>query len=323
MADISKIRFNQVDYDIVGTVAAVTPSEIPVYEGVEIAKTWDQIITDIKNGNLSGYHIGDWKKLEVAAITNGFATASNYKDVRISTNKQTFTMRIAGINTHKIDRNSKQENHIDWISKEIIPFTNFQWKNNGANDSTYEKNKVTDYRLPWGYVNNNLPAYDNSVVQLALKAFRNNAKVDNKLFFANNAKYKDGLLEIKASGIEKGTAAQLWPIDDDSKQEMVCWIPSEYEVFGSAVIGSREYSPGLAIQYPLFKHNIKNRIFYKPDGTTPVDSRVWTCTCADASEISQIKNINYPIVSIDKSGMIAYDAHTTARYVPLCFRLSS
>ena len=44
------------------------------------------------------------------------------------------------------------------------------------------------------------------------------------------------------------------------------WIPSEYEVFGSVVWGTKGFSSGMALQYPIFANNWRKRIKGNGDG---------------------------------------------------------
>ena len=94
------------------------------------------------------------------------------------------------------------------------------------------------------------------------------------------------------------------------------WAPTEYEVFGFAVYGTKAVSEGLSVQYPLFRNSI-GRIMYRydSDGRHTLDTTNWwtASVCGNSSEDCTSTNID---------GAAFKECANDEDAAPLCFRIA-
>ena len=92
------------------------------------------------------------------------------------------------------------------------------------------------------------------------------------------------------------------------------WLPHEYEVFGSVVWGTKGFSQGQAVQYPLFANSYKHRIKGKGNGG---DRCAWWLAAVFSGHSAGC-------CYVDSGGIAAgYDAAGAGVGVPVCFRISA
>ncbi|MCX4328444.1 MAG: DUF6273 domain-containing protein, partial [Lachnospiraceae bacterium] len=117
---------------------------------------------------------------------------------------------------------------------------------------------------------------------------------------------KRTLLEKRYSASGALTDSTGWGWADIGK----LWLPSEYEVFGSVCWGTKGWSLGQAVQYPVFANSWKNRI----KGAGPKGPRCyWWLLSLGGGSSSRACGVGYDGASYAWSASGAYR-------VPLCFR---
>ena len=92
------------------------------------------------------------------------------------------------------------------------------------------------------------------------------------------------------------------------------WLPTEYEIFGSTVWGTKGWSAGQAIQYPLFANNNLHRI--KGKGNDGANADWWLCTIYSGNSTSCCLVSSYGLAA-------SYGNASDNRLVPLCFRIEA
>lgn len=176
-----------------------------------------------------------WKELSDIAKAgttkeNGISIG-DYKDTT-SLNGNTVRMQICGIDTYTSVGASTNNvgTHIDWISVGTIsrkPF-NSTPTNNGTstNNNPYKSSEM------YSYLQNTL--FKSLPVDLQ------NVIVDKYMVVEN--RFDEVGLISKSQGTSEISLGKLW-------------LPTEYEIFGSVICGTKRWSAGYGIQYPLFANN--------------------------------------------------------------------
>lgn len=245
MADLSKFSINGTAYDLKDTSArntanAATTSEeydrqhsINAYAGRSLASVFANEIgsTDIytwlrnraRNANFAGLRIGDYIDVPITAGANVPA--------------QTVRYRIGAIDQYYNCGDTAKGHHIVMVPRAPVSVTGskavntsyLQWRDTNDNNGTAdEKHPYLCSKLHDWEINDFLPALP-STLQSAIMTQR-------------------VLLEERYSSSGKLTEASSWSWVDLGK----IWSPSEMEVYGCPVWGSKGYSVGFDSQFPIF-----------------------------------------------------------------------
>lgn len=102
------------------------------------------------------------------------------------------------------------------------------------------------------------------------------------------------------------------------------WLPTEYEIFGSEILGTKKYSSGEGsqMQYPLFANSGKHRILYineqmgvnNPDDWPAGDpTSYWLGTAYSGNSTDAL--------CITTEGELSYDNVSVQKTIPVCFRI--
>ena len=252
MADLSKFSINGTAYNLKDTSArntanSVTTAEeydrqhiINAYGGRALASVFASEIagTDIytwlrnraRNGNFSGLRIGDYIDVPVSEGANVPA--------------QTVRYRIGAIDQYYQCGDTAKGHHIVMVPKAPVTVKGnkasntsyLHWRDTNDNNGTAdEKHPYLCSKLHDWEINDFLPALP-STLQSAIMVQR-------------------VLLEERYSSSNKLTEASGWSWADLGK----VWSPSETEVYGCPVWGSKGYSVGFDSQLPIFS-NTASRI---------------------------------------------------------------
>lgn len=245
MADLSKFSINGTAYNLKDTSAqskadSVTTAEeydrqhnINAYAGRSLASVFANEIgsTDIytwlrnraRNANFAGLRIGDYIDVPVSEGANVPA--------------QTVRYRIGAIDQYYQCGDTAKGHHIVMVPKAPVTVKGdkasntsyLQWRETNDNNGTAEdKHPYLCSKLHDWEINDFLPALP-STLQSAILAQR-------------------VLLEERYSSSGKLTEASGWSWADLGK----IWSPSEMEVYGCPVWGSKGYSVGFDSQFPIF-----------------------------------------------------------------------
>lgn len=161
----------------------------------------------------------------------------DYKTITL-TDGEVVQMQIAGIDTYYGCHVGGPviPHHIDFISKTVVGGT-VQWNttrtNNGNTSEAYP------YRV------SNIKKFLNNTIYPKIPS-------DVKLVIKN----KITLLESRYNSSGTLTDSNSWGWMDVG----AVWIPSEYEVFGAVIGGSKYWSQGQATQYSLFSNSNLHKI---------------------------------------------------------------
>lgn len=244
-----------------------------LYEGRELTEyTWTQLREKCTTGNYSDLRIGDYKTIE---LTNG----------------ETVKVQIAGIDTYKGTYSGMISHHIDWISKDCLA-TSYAWNDessSGMNNGTSDENKP--------YLASSIYQTLNNDIYNILPADLRNSLTE-KFILCENRYSNSGIL----SDSTKGTIVSVGYV----------WLPSEYEVFGSIVMGTNKWSAGGAVQYPIFNGSWSHRL--KGIGNEGSAGDWWLMNPMGGA-------FNSSLV-VSKEGYVDNVSVTENKYVPLCFRIA-
>ena len=268
--------------------------EPTVYQGADLTVKFADEITEfdgdpwtwikyrIINENWSGLHICDYIP---------FTTDDGAGHVF------THEAQIAGIDTY-YETNSPIicPHHIDFITRDCYPI----------NSWTIEK---TTYTTVWNITDNN---NGNSSEQSPWKASYLCNLLNNVMFnyLPENIRSqiidKDWLIEYRYSNNGELTDSNTWEWNTLGK----LWLPTETEVFGACYHGTRGYSIGTSIQYPIFA----NRSKIKHTGKNGERCAYWLLnpnsgTSGDTCYVGAYGDIYYTHTS------------ETFCFIPLCFRI--
>lgn len=224
------------------------------YEGVDLTEKfaaeiagftdeWAWIQDRIDNKNFEGLRPGDYIPFTCT-----------------DTDTTELHAQIAGISCYEGFNDSEQPAHIDFISKELWPTKHVWNKTNYNNGLT-----GTDKGYPWlvcdlyAWLNSKSMAVPNGtgVNPATTNVNYGSTGVWNFLPTAlkNHIVEKRVLLETRYSNSGLLSDSTGWGWQNIGK----LWVPSETEVYGGAVWGTKGWSHGAFVQYPLFKHG-RNRI---------------------------------------------------------------
>lgn len=198
----------------------------------------------------------------------------------------TLEMQVAGIDVYTGATDNSMGHHIDFISRDCYGL--YSWNdtedNNGNADS------------PYPYMICNLRRWLNETLYISLPQEIKNQIVP-----------KRALMEQRYSNSGTLTESTAWGWQDIG----MLWVPSEYEVFGACIWGTKGWSSGSAIQYPIFSNSSKSRI--KRAETGRYDW--WLATAASGHDGSAC--------SVNADGSPAgYWYTSNYAGVPVCFRIT-
>ena len=245
MADLSKFSIGGTAYNLKDTSArnsanAVTTAEeydrqhiINAYGGRSLASVFASEIGSqsiytwlrnrARNANFAGLRIGDYIDVPITAGANVPA--------------QTVRYRIGAIDQYYQCGDTAKGHHIVMVPRAPVSVTGskavntsyLQWRDTNDNNGTAdEKHPYLCSKLHDWEINDFLPALP-SALQSAIMTQR-------------------VLLEERYSSSGKLTEASSWSWVDLGK----IWSPSEMEVYGCPVWGSKGYSVGFDSQFPIF-----------------------------------------------------------------------
>ena len=221
-------------------------------------------------------------------------TAGNFKGIHVRdfipmSAGETVYAEVAGINTHKRTTDQELGNHIDFISRDCLG-TTVQW--NTSNNNNGNSQDATPYMV------SNVKGYLLNTVYPKLPS-------DLKSVITN----KRTLMETRysASGTLNDSNSWAW------KDLGPIWLPTEYEVFGSIIWGTKGWSEGQGVQYPIFANSFAKRI----KGLGHNGSRyTWWLAVAHGGDSTHACYVS--------SYGLAYADHCSYSLgVPLCFRIAA
>lgn len=232
-----------------------------------------------------------WAQLKTKCTNADFSDlrVGDYKTISL-TGGEVVKMQIAGIDTYYKTTDQQLGHHIDWISIDCLnDYVQWNTTNNNNGNSTSE----------YPYMVSNVRKYLVETIYPKLPA-------DVKAVIKN----KRSLLEKRYSGSGALTDSTSWGWEDMG----LIWLPHEYEVFGAAVWGTKGWSQGQAVQYPLFANSYFHRIKGKGNGGDRC--YWWLATVCSGNSTSCCY-----VTAYGHAGTA--NASSTNIGVPVCFRISA
>ena len=232
-----------------------------------------------------------WAQLKTKCQNADFSDlrVGDYKTITL-TGGEVVKMQIAGIDTYYKTTDQQLGHHIDWISVDCLnDYVQWNTTNNNNGNAT----------SPHPWLVSNVCSYLNNTIYPKLPA-------DVKAVIKN----KRSLLESKYS--ESGTLTDSTSWDWQNMGNL--WLPHEYEVFGSVVWGTKGFSQGQAVQYPLFANSDTHRI--KGKGNNGGRCGWWLAAVSSG-------NSTYCCLVSGNGHAGSYLASHTDIGVPVCFRISA
>lgn len=226
-----------------------------------------------------------WIKARIKAHNFTGIHVADY--IPITMNGQTVKMQVAGIDTYYRTTDQQLSHHIDFISKDCFNQT-VKWNeannNNGnaANNSPYMVSNLHTFLTTtlYGY----LPAAVKAVISNKRTLMEYRYSASGALTDGTNLGWQD-----------------LGPL----------WVPLEYEIFGSTIWGTKGWSQGQGVQYPIFANSFLNRI--KGAGNGGGRCIWWTASVGNDSSTN--------CVCVSCYGYSRGWGASDELYVPVCFRI--
>jgi hypothetical protein len=284
------------------TQAAAYKYDPNTYEGVDLTvqfaeeikkytDAWAWIKARIQAGNYTDLHVGDYIPF-------------------VTTNGVSFKAQIAGMDTYTTGGYPAIGHHIDFICDK-------EWLTAHAYNKVNFNNGTAAVPYPW--LASDLYHYCNSLSGTVPNASVVGGGDGEAVDYTTDGIYYYLPDALKAVIIQKRTmlpkrySASGLLLNDNGwglENAGYLWLPTEWEVYGGAVWGNTGYGTGgIAVQYPLFAHNMK-WVRYGSVART----QSWLLS-ACAGSTSNVAAINY-------AGAASYTgAPNTAFYVLVCFRV--
>ena len=235
-----------------------------------------------------------WAQLQTKCQNADFSDlrVGDYKTITL-TGGEVVKMQIAGIDTYYKTTDQSLGHHIDWISVDCLnDYVKWNTTNNNNGNSTNS--------YPW--MVSNVYSYLNNTIYPKLPA-------DVKAVIKNK---KTNLEKRYSSSGALTDSTQL-----EFKEMGNLWLASEYEVFGSVIIGTKRYSQGQAVQYPLFTNSCIHKIKKRGSKQQESINGWWLATVVSGSSTHCCYvTPSGSVSSQDSVGMYA-DLRS-----PLCFRIA-
>ena len=269
------------------------------YDGIDLMKRFEHEICNhynddpwawingrVQEQNYEGLFIGDWLTAQMEETDVGCGINDHH-------------MRIMGINTHTgtylhQSGSGYLKGHIDFCSRETFGDDCHVWNNDCTNNGNSSDS------CP--YMVSDLKAYLTGTVYDALPE-QLKAVIVDKYNYIESRYSAQGPLEESTSYWSKKNMGKVW-------------APTEYEIFGSAIWGTKSKSEGCGIQYPLFRsHTGRIMYYYDNSGDHSLNRADWwsASVCGGSSEDCVYVNYDgYADNNIADGGSAA----------PLCFRIA-
>lgn len=227
-----------------------------------------------------------WIKARIKAHNFTGIHVADY--IPITMNGQTVKMQVAGIDTYYRTTDQQLSHHIDFISKDCFNQVT-KWNTTNTNNGTAAENAPYMVSNLHTFLTTTLYGY----LPAAVKAVISNKRM---------------LMEYRysASGALSDSTSWGW------KDLGPLWVPTEYEVFGSCIWGTKGWSQGQALQYPIFANSYLHRIKGAGNGGGRCG---WWLASVSGSSSTRCVNVNNGGRSGD------WDYACSELCVPVCFRI--
>ncbi len=255
-----------------------------VYNGVDLAVKHKD---EIKN------YSDVWAWLKARTVAADFSGLNIGDYVSFTANGNKVIAEIAGIDVYYDAYNGSVKHHIDFISRDCYPFT----PGSAPTWASSNNNGTSEESCP--YMVSNIKSWLNNTLYGYLPSALKNVITD---------KYNYLETRYSSSGQLTDSTGRSW------KNMGKLWIPTEYEVYGSCVYGTRIYSEGFSVWYPLFQDGLRHRIKRNGDGGSRAP---WWLASAYSGNTNNACNVD------NNGSPDCYHVNSPYFCVPVCFRISA
>lgn len=263
-------------------------------------------------GEIGQTDIWEWMRQRIAAGDLGRICAGDYINLTCK-NGTVLQQQIAGINTYRGYGDPEIGNHVDFISRNLWPVSHtvnpVLW-NNGFSDAQCPF-VASDLYLWLNSIAGTVAADTAAPPDTALASVDYTADgiwvqmpdslkavISDKIFYAPKRFSSSGILSRDTGG-EIISMGKLW-------------LPTEMEVYGTAIFGSSGYGICGGVQYPIFSNR---QAMVKRYGDNEWRSGWWLASAADGKTSS--------FCSVSSKGVSAsINATSSGTRVPVCFRIT-
>ena len=273
-----------------------------VYQGVDLTSKfaneiknysdeWAWIKDRITSGNYSGLRVGDYIPI---TCNNGYK----------------LNAQIAGINAYKGYADMKVGNHIDFICKELWEDFHVMNKANYNNGNSNSQSPFLASDLNY-FLNSMSGTVPNSESDTSV-TIDVDYTTGGVLYYLPD-KLKNQIITKRILLPSRYTEGQVLTNDNSWAWQSTgkLWIPSEFEVAGTAVWGNSMYGIGGFVQYPIFACNM-NRAKLRCESKDHCNWWLISATAGDSTHFS----------IVDSNGTCDHaSANYTLVAAPVCFRV--
>lgn len=228
-----------------------------------------------------------WAWVKARAQAGNFIGLHVGDYVQFTVGADTVQAQIAGMDTYYKTGDSELGHHIDFISRDCLTAT-YKWNTTNINNGNGTN------AAPW--------------MVSALKASLDGLVTSLPAGLQSVVVTKLAMIETRYTSGSTLTDSTLWDWNNMGK----LWVPSEFEVFGTIVWGTRGYSQNGGVQYPIFGNSWKNRI--KGLGHNGERTSWWLSSVCGGNSTTCCR--------VSYNGSPSYYNASGALRVPLCFRIS-
>ena len=234
-------------------------------------------------------HANEWAWIKDRIKKNNFKGIHVADYIPITMNGQNLNMQVAGIDTYRNATTQNPGHHIDFISDNCLSQLT-RWNNSESNNGNSSQNSP--------YASSSLYNFLNTTIF-------NHLPDKIKTIISN----KTILMESRFSSSGQLSESNSWNWVQLGK----LWIPIEFEVTGTVIWGTRIWSQGQAVQYPIFASSCNFRL--KKSGESGGYCDWWLATTTSGSQtdcihISHAGNLN------------GHSSANSEKFIPICFRIS-
>lgn len=285
MSDISKISSGGVVHNVMDETARednliLFQQQNLLYKGRDLTKVFAEEIAKFTD---------EWAWIRNRIKNANYEGIYNGDYIPVTVNGEVMEPQVAGIDCYYKTTDQSAPHHIDFISRDCFSQT-VKWNETNDNNG--------DATSPYPYMVSNLYKFLNETLYGYLPD-----KLKSQI--AN----KRSLLEQRYSSSGKLSDSTSWGWQDMGK----LWVPHEFEVFGSIVWGTKGWSEGQAMQYPIFANSYLNRIKGAGNGGSRCHWWLASVRSGDSTNACSVYGGGY-------AG--SWGASNELR-VPLCFRITA
>ena len=225
------------------TERAVTVKDLDYsYATLDSDRIYNGVNLEVKHAaEIAGYSdVWAWIKARITAVDYSGLHVGDY--IPFTMNGHNIKAQIAGIDTYREYGDVPVGHHIDFVSKDCYP-VNVLWNTTNVNNGSAAN------AAPW--MVSNIKSVLNTTWYGYLPAALQAQIIEKRL-----------LIETRYSSGSTLTDSTSWAWNDVGK----LWVPSEFEVYGGIIWGTKGYSQNGSVQYPVFAGNSEKRVKNQGDG---------------------------------------------------------